>query len=570
MLHPHELRTALFDRRSVLVGLTLLLGFIVIAYRAYEPYTFLHEDGTFYANINKAIARDGSIEQTQYHPRSWLVEDLGWNRNLDQGWSNVSLGRDGRWMPKHSFVLPLFSTPLFVVFGYDGLLWFHMLALVVGLMAAFEVARTYLSDGVAALATMAVAAQPVVSGDVYSYNNDVFYSALLLVGVVAQLRQRPWLAGLVYGLAVWAKATNVLFIAPVGLALLWGQPWSTWRRMAMAFAVPMSLFLAANTWFYGAPWVTSYSRILMRKDGQLATESIRERFKEPFKTHVKTVLEDEREGVIPRAPLLALGLVGAGVLAVRRRRSLGLGAAFWVATATFVALHGKYHYVYARFFLPVVLLSVLPLGGLLDALSRLRPFREREGWTTAGAWSLGGLVVVLALLWARTHRPPSAGWRASDHVEDAVVSRDSKRCDYFNNQRQKWECPGDGPHDFFWGASLGKQCTFDGQPRSMLWLHPTPGTREKRMRFEGLPAGTATVTLGLDDTSRERDVTLELGLVDGPRWPIEGALGPNERKTVVLSPEESGLTEPGKALEIVVRGSPVHWRHLCVEVEVLP
>lgn len=548
----------------------LLLAMLAIVWAKWEPYTYLHGDGTFYANINKSLANDASLDQSAYHPHSWLEDDLGWNKNLDQGWSNVSLGADGRWLPKHSWVLPLFSTPFYVLFGLPGLLAFHVLMMALVLLAGYHVAATFLPRGVAAAATLLVATQPIISGDIYSYNNDAFYSAFLLAGTWAYLRGRLPVAGLLFGVAVWAKLTNVLYVAPFAVHLLWQRDPRAIGRALGTFMIPIAVFLGSNWMLFGGPLTTSYDRILVREDGQLTTEGISERFEEPMKEGLKRVLTDEGQGLIPRVPLLVLAIPGAFLLLVRRE-TRALGASFLVIGAAFLLLHAKYFYTYARFFLPVAGLSILPLGALLAALGGpriaalgrlLRP-RVDGSLNPAflGALVLGGSVLAWLSGLALPDRAPH--YRLSDHIEDARLTQGNTRCDYFNNIHQKFECPGDPGDDFYWGRSLGEgQCVFGEEPQTMLWLHPPRRGRDRTLTFTDVPAGRLVLRYGLAETSKHADVRFEVRVND-----VEVPL-PKITEIGALHRHEHPAAQDTNTVSITVH-RPTDWRHLCLDGDVL-
>ena len=549
------------------VALALCLMFGALAYARYEPYTFLHGDGAFYANINKSILRDASLDQTKYHPHSWFERG-----SVAQDWSNVSLGKDGRWYPKHSYVLPLLSTPLYALLGLDGLLLFHVAMLVLLLFAAYRVAAHLVPAPVAAMAALTVAAQAVVLDDVYSYNNDVFYAAVLVAGVAAFLSRRPALGGALLGLGVFAKVTNLAFVAPFAIWLLARRDVRETSRALIAFAIPVALFAAGNQAMFGSPLETSYQRILVRKGGKVTTESVSERFKDPLGAGLERVALDPGQGLRTKAPLLGLAALAALVLLAfgGSPAARPLGACFLAVLAAFLAIQAKYQYTYARFFLPVVGLSVAPIAAALD-LSRRRwvvPLARRlqarlgsggRGWIVPGALAglAGGVLAATAL--SRGHKDV----RLSDRVESAVVTNGRARCDYFNNQHQKWECPGESK-DFMWGLSLGSQCTLDGRPHRMLWLHP-PASGEKRMAFEDLPPGhMLEVGYGLAETSKHPDVRVEL-ILDGARLQL-----PPIRARGALQRERIPLPNGLKRLEIAVRGPPTHWRHLCLDATLQP
>ncbi|MCZ7677574.1 MAG: hypothetical protein M5U28_01870 [Sandaracinaceae bacterium] len=111
---------------AIAVGLAALILTVGEVAARYVPHTWIQRDGRFYVNVNTTLVEGASVDQGEFCA-SWYEGNLGWNRNLDEGWSNVSLGRDGEHLPKHPILLPLLSTPLFWAFGLHGTLVFNVL-----------------------------------------------------------------------------------------------------------------------------------------------------------------------------------------------------------------------------------------------------------------------------------------------------------------------------------------------------------------------------------------------------------------------------------------------------------
>ena len=152
-----------------------------------------------------------------------------------------------------------------------------------------------------------------------------------------------------------------------------------------------------------------------------------------------------------------------------------------ILQSNFLIIQAKYQYTYARFFLPIVGLGVLPLGAFFEFASRdwskiVRPIFLK---------SLAGVALLIALISVLK----SENYQLSHHVEDALVKVGSQRCDYFNNLHQKFECNGERSKQHFWGLSLGDECTLEGEPQSMLWLHPPVRRGKKTILFSNVPKG---------------------------------------------------------------------------------
>ena len=155
----------------VFLGLALYIG--AVCYKAYTPHTFIFRDGSFYAQVNRSIAEGFTLRQEAVQPSSWYDGSLPWYRNIDDAWSNVSVGVNGEWYPKHSYLMPVFSTPLFILFGPPGLLLFNALALVLALFSGYLLAARYAGPTASAVAALMIGTSPLISFLAYSYSHDV-------------------------------------------------------------------------------------------------------------------------------------------------------------------------------------------------------------------------------------------------------------------------------------------------------------------------------------------------------------------------------------------------------------
>ena len=253
--------------------LVLLVAGAEIASR-YAPHTWINRDGRFYTNTNVTLAESGSLDQDEFCA-SWYEGNLGWNRNLDAGWSNVAEGRDGRVLPKHPILMPLLAMPLFWAFGLHGTLLFNLLVFGLAGAGAFLFLRRRLPEGhppragpqYATAAILIFLGATSLRGYAYDYNVDVLILAFWLLGLGALSHGRGVLAGLFVGAAVVLKPTTLMWM-PTLLLLGWEQK----DRRALVGAlvagtVVLGLFALTNHWLFGRPWWTGYNRTIVVING---------------------------------------------------------------------------------------------------------------------------------------------------------------------------------------------------------------------------------------------------------------------------------------------------------------
>lgn len=554
----------------VLLGLALVVTGGVWA--QYEPNTFLHGDGNFYATMNRSLA-DGTLRQNDYQPLSWYYSDLGWNRFMDAGWSNVSLGADGKTLwPKHPYLLPIFAAPLFFLFGYFGLLLANAGLVVASLWFAFRVASRYASPLAAGVVAAMFAALPLFTEGAYSYSNDVFYAALLLAGLEQFLSRRLGWSGLLFGLAIWAKATNVLFVLPFGFWLLAERRWRPLLRFCLAAAVPLVAYAVVNTLWFGMPHITAYHRIVVRENGQPVVYSISGKFGRPLVDGLRSLWQEPFEGLDRSFATGMAMLVGLPLLALRSwRHALSLA----VSLALYAVAFAKFEYTYHRFFTPWAAWLVLPGAMLLDALGHVAglgadlasTLRQRLGrLAPVVATGLAVLLFVVAGLVAQASRRDAVQWRATKAIESAKVERlepnRTLHCDFFQPRYQKWECATtEGDAWVRWGTSLGDQCRFPGERQPLLWMHPNPNVG-KRISFDNVPPGDVIVRYGLAPKSHVAGVKLQV-LSDGK--PLQELVVQQIGK---IAEVRIPADKRGRRIGLEVPSQPYDWRQLCADIVV--
>jgi len=553
----------------------LALAFILAAQlaRRYEPYTFIRRDASFYATITRGLVQGGTLDQRPWQPTSWYTGHHPAYDSLDQAWSNVSVGADGETLyPKHSYVMSALAVPFYAFWGPPGLLVFNALCVFLMLFGGFLLASRFAPTGAAVLAVVLALMSPKLVEQTYFFGIDPFTAGVVAVGFAALLRPRPRpaLAGFLLGLALWARPNLALLVFPVGIPLAWGHAAldrGGWVRLLVAGAVPLVAAAVGNWVMFGAPWITSYDRILTVVDGRQVIQSSRTLFDLPFGEGLERMFTQPYNGLLRTSLGPTLGVLGLPSL-WRRDRKLAVGVA--LSLLGYFAFFVTYHYQSARFFLPweVALMPALAAGlddagGLVAAaLGRLRGLaavyatsRPRLAALTAGV----AFVVVGVWGLASTHSGP---YRLSDHVSEARVTRGALPCDYLNLHGMRWECSGLDRHGWeMTGLALRDDaCRFDDHHYDMLWLHPPAGSIDKTMVFPALPRGPLNLTFGLADSASRERFCVEATY--GATTQELCASRPGELQTVRLPAPPAGTPT---SLRLVTRG-PAHGRpHFCLD-----
>lgn len=367
------------------LGVLAALAFVLP--NAHEN-TWIFRDGRFYVNVTDTLVEDLSLDQHRF-ASSWYSGTLGWNRNLDPGWSNVALGRNGEYFPKHPWLLPLFGSPLYFAFGLRATLIFNLLMF--GFIAAglYRFARAYSDPVSSALAVGTFVFGTIIVGSAYDYSVDVFMLACVSQGLAAVVTRRGALAGALFACAVIVKPTALMLVP--SLALLTFAPTRdqlaraterataalSLRRSLVTGSIGLGAFALINTVMYGRPWWSGYNRTLVTVDGAPTLASHADAFGVPFEQGFRQVMFGDY-GLSHTFTAALVAVPGLVCLAYRRPRVF-LAAA--IAVPLSVLVFSKYVYEGHRFHWPAFALLVPAIAATYDLVGRAarRAMPESDG-----------------------------------------------------------------------------------------------------------------------------------------------------------------------------------------------
>lgn len=261
------------------------------------------------------------------------------------------------------------------LFPFAGTQWVEPLAIfslwiasVLSLLAFTSIARTL---QVPTRATCVALVLLFLGTPMWHYARALFsepfaIAALLWAYALFAARKHLWLAGILCGMAMLMKATFVVMIAPLGLALLWDRK----VKPVALFAAPLVVSLAISLWLnhhmFGKwlqgpqPWLP----------GDLWHGA-------------KGLLIDQEHGLLLYSPVVLCGALGWPALWREQRRlalvALGGIAGLSALTASYALWTGGYCYG------PRLLLPIIPLI-LLGLLMRCR----KLSWRCADLVLVGG------------------------------------------------------------------------------------------------------------------------------------------------------------------------------------
>src|SRR5262245_57811290 len=147
---------------------------------------------------------------------------------------NVARGQSGSFYPKHPILLAVVALPFYVVAGDLGLLAFNLAQLCALVLVMWLGARRYAPDAVAFALMLWFAFGTMLRPAAYNVAPDVLSTLLVAGGVVALLYARCLTAGVLLGLAVWAKWTNAIFLPVAAVTLVLRRDWRALVRLGAA------------------------------------------------------------------------------------------------------------------------------------------------------------------------------------------------------------------------------------------------------------------------------------------------------------------------------------------------
>jgi hypothetical protein len=341
-----------------------LLAFALFdVHRLYRPYTFLIGDCPYYAATAVSIFTDHDLD---------LRNQL--EGGLEVHATQVAEGLHGEWYPKHPILMPLVTGPLFTVFGTNGFLVANVGCFVLLGLVLYELSRDLSSPLAAVAGVLATMLGSFIVRYDYNYSPNLFACVLCAASVVALVRRRPAVAGVLAGLACFGYTPDLVALAALSTyaAARYG------RRAVLSFALAAAPALVAqaalNFHMFGSPLVSPYMRILTLDDHGMALHSQVDDFTNPMLDGIRAQLFDRTRGLLWTAPVLLLAVPGYGLWGRRQPDRAFLCLAIGILFLLFFSRYRLWTMSSAgnRFLMPLVALSAPAVGATIAWLVERR------------------------------------------------------------------------------------------------------------------------------------------------------------------------------------------------------
>ena len=361
-------------RQPLLPGAVLLFSvcgliYFIPAFANFSVEKFAPADDGWLVLATESLVRDFDLD---------LKNQL--RSSLPQAVGQTALGRAGQWYPIHEYLIALIAAPFFWTLGYLGCLTVNILLALGIVLDAYFLCALYCAQRTALAAALLVALGSLIAPLSYaSFSVDLCSAFFLCSAFVLTLHRRLWTAGLVFGLAVFARTVNAA-VLPAFLALLLldgaaGGPrgMGPWRRVFYFCAAGLPLFalwILANYLMFGGPFTLGYQRMIISgPQGQIALGSHSRLFSFSALPLILENLFDQRSGLVIGFPaVIAAVLFG---LPLWFKRDFAGAFGFVLLSAILVLIYSFYSSPFPgiggnRYLISIVGLSAAPLGLLID------------------------------------------------------------------------------------------------------------------------------------------------------------------------------------------------------------
>lgn len=300
--------------------------------------------------------------------------------NLRAQDSHWALGQRGEWFPLRTLLLPLLALPFYVVGGVYGLLAFNVLLCFLLVWLVYRWGMRGFSDEAALLGALVYLAAGPVTHYSYNFSSDVLGAVLVLAALVRWRTYHWWRlveSGALAGLACWVRPTYavvIIALASWGWSLRWycREYWDEAARFILGAVLALLPLALWNWWAFGAPWVSSYDRVVVITAGVLGTDSSAAHFTRPLLDSLWEVLVGHPTmsvlRCVPWLPVFLWWCVAGGVGWVQR----GALAATVVAPILVLATYEWWDAssVWNRFWLMPGAVSSLALAWAVERIRR--------------------------------------------------------------------------------------------------------------------------------------------------------------------------------------------------------
>jgi 4-amino-4-deoxy-L-arabinose transferase-like glycosyltransferase len=364
--------------RGVLPG-CIVVGALLLAYVPHilshnvRSHDFLKGDCYYYKTMIVSMLEDGDLV---------MSNNIG--KGIDPLNGFLALGKDDdleQLVPKHPILLPVVSLPFYAVLGSVGLLLFNLLVIVAVFLVMYGILRLFYDTWIAVATSVLFGVATLFLNYSYNYSPDAFSTLIFLAGLYCAFLRRHGAAGLLLGLAIFAKLPNLPLVIVVTGYVAWdlllraepgrrGHGMGRFALFVLCLGVALIPLAWSNQALYGAPWIFGYHREITAAglDDHVGN------FNQPFVRGFVRLLIDGEHGLLTTNPILLVSGVGLACLWRRSGRAeLVVIGLLCLAQLAFFASYDEWNHSHFsnRFLMTTVALSSVFAAAVLERVVRV-------------------------------------------------------------------------------------------------------------------------------------------------------------------------------------------------------
>jgi hypothetical protein len=290
----------------------LIMSFYVLA--KYKPYTYGNGDPGWMMLATISLAEDFDLD---------LKNQLGFDP--ERAWDQVSLGARGEWYPLHEWLISLYATSWYLLFGLNGTLLSNMCLSLLIVLLTYDLSVKFFSPLVSAFCAVLTYSTSLLLPYTYSFSVDLFGVFLALLSLAFLLRDRYLLGGVFISLSVIGRNIYALLL-PACICLVIHRcifyqrqalpPSVNWNKTGMnvllfiAGGLPgLFCFFLINYHQYGSIFSLSYHHWMRYDQERSMFVMASHDFGRSILEGIKNLLFSPKESLFSGIPLLVISLV---------------------------------------------------------------------------------------------------------------------------------------------------------------------------------------------------------------------------------------------------------------------
>lgn len=340
---------------------------------------FLKGDCFYYKAIVVSILEDGDLI---------LDNNIASQHHFN---GQLSLGKSGNLVPKHSIFMPIISSPFYYFLGNEGLLLFNIINCFTIIFLMYKLNKEFHRPLISFLTAIIYFPCTLFLYYSYNYSPDIFSTIFIISTLYFLFRNKFYLSTTLLGFSIFAKITNLILAVPIliyimifvfldsnnGFEILlfnWKKKLVKLLTVLLIFFVSLFPFFYTNIILFGSPIESSYENIVISKDhrNNIIIDDCSSKFNQPFFGGAINIFFNVKNGIISTNPILLVSFLGCILLFFEKRADKKIFLLI-ILISSQILFFSKYDYWEAsqfsnRFLMPMIVISSVFTGYFINHL----------------------------------------------------------------------------------------------------------------------------------------------------------------------------------------------------------